>query len=306
MRMRAARIPVLLVTALVASSCIFGQPDTTKPTPTPTPTATAEPSPTRPRLELSTYQYGLQVKGKIRVGVLDKDQPFSVRSGSVYDGFDADIAREIARAIWGPSDDPDTHIEWISVDASTRVAALTSDQADIVLGGLAINDDNKKVIDLSDPYEKNGQRLLVKKANNDIKELADLAAGDQTVCAIKGSVWEANLKKVTNERAKILELDTLEFCMQALKTGAADAFTHDEVVLLNIVYRDPDVKLVAKPFTDGQLGIGMKKNTSNDRTGFREFVNTALLTIVANRTWAKIYERWLTPLTGEKKQLPTD
>jgi ABC-type amino acid transport substrate-binding protein len=75
---------------------------------------------------------------------------------------------------------------------------------------------------------------------------------------------------------------------------------------LNIVYRDPDVKLVAKPFTDGQLGIGMKLNTANDRTGFRDFINTSLLTIVANRTWAKIYERWLTPLTGDKKQIPTD
>jgi len=304
MRTRAARILVPLVAALVVSSCIFGQPDTTKPTPTPSPTAV--PSPTPPRLELSTYQYGLQVKGRIRVGVLDKDQPFSVRSGAAYDGFDADIAREIARAIWGPNDDPDTHIEWVSVDASTRISALTSNQADIVLGGLAINDENKKLIDLSDGYLKNGQRLLVKKANNDIKEIADLASGDQTVCAIKGSTWEADLKKITNDRAKILELETLEFCLQALKSGAADALTHDEAVLVNIVYRDPDVKLAAKAFTDVQLGIGMKKNTANDRTGFRDFINTALLTIVANRTWAKIYERWLAPLTGDKKQLPTD
>src|SRR2546428_13106433 len=112
MRTRAARILVPFVAALVVSSCIFGQPDTTKPTPTPGSTTT--PGATRPRLELSTYQYGLQVKGKIRVGVLDKDQPFSVRSGGSYDGFDADIAREIARAIWGPNDDPDTHIEWVS------------------------------------------------------------------------------------------------------------------------------------------------------------------------------------------------
>jgi len=303
MRTRAARILVPLLAAHVASSCIFGQPATPSPTPTPAPTASA--GPTHPRLELSTYQYGLQVKGKIRVGILDKDQPFSVRSGGAYDGFDADIAREIARAIWGPNDDPDAHIEWVPVDPSTRVSVLTSNQSDIVLD-VAVNDDNKKFVDLSDGYLKNGQRLLVKKTNTDIKEIADLAGGEQTVCAIKGSTWEANLRKVTNDRAKILELETLEFCIQALKSGAADAITHDEAVLLNIVYRDPDVKLVVKPFTDAQLGIGMKNNTNNDRTGFRDFINVSLLTIVANRTWAKIYERWLTPLTGEKKQLPTD
>jgi ABC-type amino acid transport substrate-binding protein len=45
---------------------------------------------------------------------------------------------------------------------------------------------------------------------------------------------------------------------------------------------------------------------SADRQGFKEFVNTALLKIVADRTWARLFEKHITPWTGEKKQLPTD
>jgi putative glutamine transport system substrate-binding protein len=305
--MRFARILTPVLTALLLSSCgLFSQPEVT-PSPTPTPTQTGSAAPTRPRLELSTYQYALQTKGKIRVGVRDFSAPFSARvpSGS-YEGFDADIAREIARAIWGANDDPETHIEGISIDNSTRIAALTSNQADIVIAALPINDDTAKVIDLSDTYYKDGQRLLVKKTNDDIKELVDLVSNADTATAVKNSPWEANIRRITNERVKILPLDTMEFCLQALTTGAADAYTQDEATLVTIAAKNPDVKIVSKQFTEDRLGIGIKQNVSADRQGFKEFVNTALLKIVADRTWAKLFEKHITPWTGEKKQLPTD
>ena len=293
-----------LISAIVLASCIFQQ---SSPSPSPSATATASAGATRPRLELSTFQYALQTKGKIRVGLRDAAAPYAARASSgKYDGFEADLAREIARAIWGAREDPDAHIEWVSIDASTRIAALTSDQADIVLAGLTIDDDNAKAIDLSDPYYKDGQRLAVRKTNEDIKELADAASGEETVSALKGSVWEANLKRITNDRAKILALESVDFCVQALKTGAADAYTQDEAALVSLVAKDPDLKIVAKQFTEERFGIGIKKNVSADRQGFKEFVNGALLKIVADRTWAGLFEKYVTPITGEKKQLPTD
>ena len=300
-----ARAVTALFAALLLSSCIFG-PDTTQSTPTPAPTSTASAGPTRPRLELSTYQYALQTKNRIRVGVRDNATPYSSRSGSSYAGFEPDVAREIARAIWGPNEDPNTHIEWVSVDDSTRVSVLTSSQADIVVAGLVINDANKKVVDFSDGYYKDGQRLLVKKTNDQIKEVVDVTSGDETVTVVKGSVWEQNIRRVTNDRAKVLPLETLDFCVQALASGAADALTGDEAVLVGLAIKDPSVKIVGKQFTDDQLGVGIKQNVSADRQGFREFVNIALLRIVADRTWAKLYETHITPATGEKKQLPTD
>jgi len=299
---RIARATVLIFTALLLASCI------TQATPSPSPEPTATPTPsTRPRLELSTYQYALQTKGKMRVGVRDTSAPYASRAASGrYEGFEPDLAREIAKAIWGTKDDPDSHIEWVSIDMSTRVAALTSDQADIVLAALPIDDDTAKVIDLTDTYYKDGQRLLVKKTNEDIKELADAASGEETVSAVKGSPWEANIRRITNDRAKVLPLDSVEFCLQALTSGAADAFTQDEVSLVALATKDATLKVVAKQFTEDRLGIGIKKNVSADRQGFKDFVNTALLKIVADRTWSAIFEKYVTPVTGEKKQLPTD
>jgi len=300
-----ARIVTALLSALLVSSCISG-PDATQSTPTPAPTTTASAGPSRPRLELSTYQYALQTRNKIRVGVRDNAAPYSSRSGSTLTGFEPDIAREIAKAIWGTNDDPNSHIEWVSVDDSTRVSALTSNQADIVIAGLLINDANRTAIDLSDPVYRDGQRLLVKKSEEQIKEVVDVASGDETVTTIKGSVWETNLLRITNDRAKILQLTTLDFCMQALASGAADALTADEATLIGLVLKEPTVKIVGKPFTEDLAGIGIKQNVSADRQGFREFVNNALLKVVADRTWARLYEMYITPVTGDKKLLPTD
>jgi len=243
----------------------------------------------------------------MRVGLRDTAAPFATRAASgKYDGFEADIAREIARAIWGANDDPDSHIEWVSIDMSTRVAALTSNQADLVLAAFAIDDDTAKVIDLTDTYYKDGQRLLVKKTNDDIKELVDVASGEDTVSAVKASPWEANIRRITNDRAKVLPLDSIEFCMQALASGAADAYTQDEAGLVSLATKDATVKIVGKQFTEDKLGIGIKKNVGADRQGFKEFINNALLKIVADRTWAKLFAKYITPVTGDTKQLPTD
>jgi ABC-type amino acid transport substrate-binding protein len=146
----------------------------------------------------------------------------------------------------------------------------------------------------------------VRKTNDQIKEIADVASGEQTVCAVTDSAAAKDLRTITNNRVKILDLSSLEFCVQALGSGAADAIAADEIALFGIAFKDPNTKLVAKPFTDQRLGIGMKQNASGDRQGFLEFVNGALLKIVADRTWARLYEKHITQLTGDKKQLPTD
>ncbi len=174
------------------------------------------------------------------------------------------------------------------------------------MAGLIIAVIDLAPFDFTDAYYTDGQRLLVKKTNDQIKELVDVAAGDQTVAAVKDSRWEQNLRQVTNDRAKVLSLETVAFCVQALASGAADAFTQDEATLVGLALKDPTLKIVAKQFSVERLAIGVKKNVGADRQGFREFLNTALLKIVADRTWARIYDKWVGPITGEKKQLPTD
>src|SRR5207302_55029 len=75
--------------------------------------------------ELASYMYALQTKGKIRIAVLENAPPFAFREpNGTYSGFEADLGRELAKAIFGPLPNEDSVIEWVAVDRSTAVNAL--------------------------------------------------------------------------------------------------------------------------------------------------------------------------------------
>ncbi|MGH2493059.1 MAG: transporter substrate-binding domain-containing protein, partial [Candidatus Limnocylindria bacterium] len=164
-----------LVLAFVATAC-------SAPATTPSPTGAATQAATKPKHDLSTYQYALQTRGKIRIGTQEDNTPFSVKTPATgkWDGFDVAIAREIAKAIFGEAEDVEKFIEWVPVVSATRIPAITDNKADIVIKTFTINDERKAQIDFSDVYFRTGQRILVKKDNTTIKEAADMAG--KTIC----------------------------------------------------------------------------------------------------------------------------
>src|SRR6266545_3182641 len=155
----------------------------------------------KPKFELSHYTYALQTKGKIRVGTQEDNTPFSVKNPatSKWEGFDVDVGRELAKAIFGAQGDPDSFIEYVPVTSATRIPSLTDNKADVIIKTFTINDERKQQIDFSDIYFFTGQRILVKKSDDKIKEAADLA--EKTVCAQRGSTSEKNITTATSGKA---------------------------------------------------------------------------------------------------------
>ena len=245
--------------------------------------------------------YSLQTKGKIRIGVLDNAAPFSTRDASGwYSGFEPDLGRELAKAIFGPRQDIDAVIEWIPVDQSTAVAALTSLQADVVVARLAATEERAATIDLGDPYLMTGERILVRSTNDEIKDLADLDA--RTVCVQAGLGIEEHVVRA-NESARTLALDTYASCVGALQLGQADAIGADEVTLWALARQDPNTRIVGHPLVAERYGIGLKKDTS-DREGFLPFVNAWLAGVIRDGTWGRLYAQHITPLSRDNKTSP--
>jgi len=273
-------------------------------TTTTTASATASASPSKPKFELASFMYSLQTKGKLRIGTQEDNFPFSVKNPatSKWEGFDVEIGRELAKAIFGTGGDVESNIEWVAVTSATRIPSLTDNKVDVIIKTFTINEDRKKQIDFSDVYFKTGQRILVKSSNTTIKEAADLAG--KNVCAQKGSTSEQNVTKATNGAAKLLLLDSYPACLLALQQGQADAVSTDETILFGLVKQDPTTKIVGKYFSEEPYGIGVKKDAGNDRNGFVPFLNTWLAGIIKDGTWAKLYEKHITPVAGDKKQNP--
>src|SRR5438093_7107478 len=297
MRVLSRAFALGLVLVFIATACTSGSA-------TPSPTAAASSSAsTRPHFDLATYQYSLQTKGKIRIGTQEDNPPFSVKNPATgkWDGFDVAYGREIAKAIFGDTDDPDKYIEYVPVTSATRIPSLTDNKVDVIIKTFTINEDRKKQIDFTDVYFRTGQRILVKKTNDQIKEVADL--GGKTFCAQRGSTSEQNVTKA-QPAAKALLLDSYPACLLALQQGQADAVSTDETILFGLVKQDPTTKIVGKYFSDEPYGVGVKKSENGDRQGFVPFLNTWLAGMVKDGTWGKLYEKHITPVSGDKKTSP--
>lgn len=245
--------------------------------------------------------YALQTKGKIRIAALEKDIPFAVRDYTgIYAGFEVDLGRELAKAIFGPRQDINSVIEWVSVDRGTAVAALTGLQADVVIARLAATGERAAAINLTDPYFITGERILVKATNDEIKDLADLDT--KTVCVQRGS-GVAEHVEAANPLARTLELDTYASCLGALKAGQVDAIGADEAILWTLMQANSGAKLVGRPLITERYAIGVKKNTA-DRQGFLPFLNTWLAGVIGDGTWGRLYAQHITPLSGDAKTSP--
>ena len=289
------KLRLLVVAGVLVAACI---PQQSQPSPTPT----ARPTDERPRFELASYMYALQTKGKIRIGVLGKEPPFATSDASgARGGFEIDLGRELAQAIFGPQRNPDAVIEWIAVDRTTAISALTGAQADIVVARLGPTPERSAAIDLTDPYFVAGERILVRTANDDIKELPDLDG--KTVCVTRGTTVGDDVVEA-NAFAKTLALDTYASCLEALQKGQVDAIAADEPTLWDLRKQDQNTKLVGRRVTTEPYAIGVKKSAANDREGFVGFLNSWLVTQIVVGNWARLYEKDISPISLDRKTTP--
>ena len=244
------------------------------------------PRPSPGAMPAGSTMAAIQERGRLIVGVDQNTNPFGFRdpgSGGLQ-GFDIDLAREIARAIFG---DPD-RIELQVVEAGQRESALVSGQVDLIVRTYSITCERKQIVDFSTTYFYAKQRILAMKGSR-IHSAADLSG--KRVCSVSGTT---SLKRVfdLNPRPTLIGVTSWTDCLLMLQQGQVDAISTDDVVLKGLADQDPNVELVGDSLGDEPYGVGIKK----DNDDLVRFVNGALEEIRADGTWERLYDRWLTSL----------
>ena len=123
----------------------------------------------------------LQSAGVLRVGTEGTYAPFSYHddSGALV-GYDVDVARAVA-------DKLGVKAEFVETPWDSMFAALGANRFDIVANQVTINEERKKLYDLSDPYAV-GEGVIVTRADDDsVKSAADLKG--KVVGATATSNW---------------------------------------------------------------------------------------------------------------------
>jgi polar amino acid transport system substrate-binding protein len=247
------------------------------------------------KMPAGSYMAEIQKRGRLVLGTSQDTLLFSSRNpftGKI-EGFDVDMGRQIAQAIFG---DPDKlQIKVIAYDK--RVPDAADGTVDIVADTMTINCARWKDVNFSTVYYDAGQRVLVS-SDSTVKSINDL--GGKKVCAAVGSTSLENIGKVP---AKPVPVGRPGFadCLVAFQQNEVDAISTDDVILAGLAAQDPYAKVVGARFTEEPYGMAM----SNEHPEFTRFVNAVLAQNQADGTWKTTYDKWLGTQFGPAPTPPT-
>lgn len=225
----------------------------------------------------------IKESGTMVFGVKNDTRLFGLKNPSTGDieGFDIDIANEIAKGIIGE----DAKVELKEVTSKTRIPLLQNGEIDAIVATMTITEERKEQVEFSDVYFEAGQSLLVKKGSP-IKSIDDINSNTKVI-AVKGSTSAQNIREKTD--AQVMEFENYAEAFTALKAGQGDTLTTDNSILFGMADEDPNYEVVGGTFTDEPYGIAAKKG----ETELAKEINRVLAEIKENGTYDEIYSKWI-------------
>jgi glutamate transport system substrate-binding protein len=225
--------------------------------------------------------------GKIVIGTKFDQPGLGLKNpDGTMSGFDVDVATYVAGQLGFTPD----KIEWKESPSAQRETLIQNDQVKFIAATYSITDARKEKVSFAGPYLVTGQSLLVKADNTDITG-ADSLQNNKKLCSVSGSTPAQRIKD-KYPGVQLQQYDTYSACVEALKNGAIDAVTTDEVILAGYAAQSPGTfKIVGQPFSEENYGIGLKK----DDTDLQTKINDAIAKMEKDGDWAKAFEKNLGP-----------
>lgn len=220
--------------------------------------------------------------GAVRIGVRNDNPPLSfIDDSGDWIGFDIDLAGALA-------DEMGHDLELVPVDGTTRISFLQEGQVDMSVASMNHTRSRDEAIDFSITYFWDNQSFLIRTDSyTSIDELfgATVAAnaGSSTIDS-----WTAYVAERGGPAPEIVEFDDKLAAMEALRSGAVDGYTEDNVTLLSLAAGDPNLELLPGGHNPVQFGVGVPENDSE----WRDTVNLALQDLWKAGTFQEIYARW--------------
>ena len=228
-------------------------------------------------------------RGKLIAGVKTDFPPFGYVDASGKNlGFDVDVAHLFAKALFND----DNQVELVAVTSGNRIPFLQSGKIDIIIATVTITDERRQVVEFSEPYFLSGSLLLVPRAST-VKSLDDLAG--KTVAVVQGAIQDKDVEQL-QPKANRIKFGKVSEAVLAVKGGRADAYAHDDVLVLTLVKEkeNQDLKAAGRPFMPRPYGIAVRKGD----TDFIKWVNGELARMRKDGTYDRLWKKYFADVEG--------
>ncbi len=238
-----------------------------------------------PQVTSGSFMAKVRARGYLIAGVDQSTYHFGFLNPltNQIEGFDIDVIRAVAKAIFGNSNASTIHYKAIS-DAQ-RIPDILSGTVDIVAHTMTITCDRLKQVDFSAVYFEAHQKVLVLN-NSTAASLARLHG--QKVCATTGS---DSVNQIEAAHATAVQVPYWTDCLVLLQQGTVAAVSTDDSILDGLAAQDPYTKLIGGPLTQEPYGLAISKQHPE----FVRFVNAVLQQYESDGQWKASYQHWLGP-----------
>jgi ABC-type amino acid transport substrate-binding protein len=285
-----ATLPVFWAGLLVAAALVFAVPSQAQPQAPETLTGTLA---------------KVRETGAITIGYRESSVPFSFLNARKEPiGYSIELCRALVTAIEDAVNKSLT-IKWAPVTSDSRIDAVESGAVDLECGSTTNNLERQKRVSFSPTIFVSGTKVLVKKGSP-IKSFRDLAG--KRVAVTAGTTNEKTLRELSQKfklGINLLVARDHADSFGLVKSGQADAFATDDVLLYGLIARDAakaEYEVVGDYLSYDPYGIMYRKGDAQ----LRKVINDTFQVLAEDGEIERQYKRWfLRKLpTGESINLP--
>lgn len=240
------------------------------------PAAPAEPA------EMVSTLDSVTESGTVRIGVRNDNPPMSfIDENGDWVGFDVEFANAIAEEMGFEA-------ELVAVDGSTRISFIQEGRVDMSVASMNHTRSRDDAIDFSITYFWDNQSFLTRTGEyTEIEELfgkrVAVGTGSSTI-----ESWTRYSEAAGAPAPIFVEFDDKLSAIQAVRDGAVEGYTEDNITMLALSKGDDSLELLPDGHNPVQFGVGVPINDSE----WRDAVNYAMQETWKDGTHQALYERW--------------
>lgn len=255
--------------------------------------------------ELTGTLAKVRASGTIAIGYRESSVPFSfLNTRKEPIGYSIELCLSLVSAI-EDAVDKSLAIKWVPVTSDSRIDAVVNGQVDLECGSTTNNLERQKRVSFSPTMFVSGTKVLVRKGSP-IKSFRDLAGKKVAVTA--GTTNEKTLRDLSAKFKLGIDLLVARDHAESfglVKSGQADAFATDDVLLYGLIAQDAaraSYEVVGDFLSYEPYGIMYRKGDPQ----LNKVVVDAFQVLAEDGEIERQYKRWfLRKLpTGESIDLP--
>ena len=237
----------------------------------------------------------IKKNGKIKVGVFSDKPPFGyVDKNGKNQGYDVVLAHRLAKDLLGD----ENKVEFVLVEAASRVEFLQSNKVDVILANFTVTDERKEVVNYALPYMKVSLGVVSPngKVITDVKQLKG-----KKLIVNKGTTAETYFTQKYPD-IELLKYDQNTEAFNALKDGRGAALAHDNTLVYAWAREN-------KGFTTGIKSLGEHdfiapavKKGNDDLKGW---IDDEITKLTKEGFFEKDYKKTLLPVYGKTVEADT-